>query len=179
MNNDEQNTFSLQPEFQHYIIQFAIAMVLIPVFFIGMFIIYYYRTLMRETWYHISNDRITRTFRKKSSQILLSEISELDVSYNRLHQKFGLGNVHIRGGGKEVVLEGVGNPLQLMETIQLAVDQLKRYKQIDLNPKSDFDDLKTGAAEQMNYLVGLWQQGLITNEEFELEREKYIRPIRE
>jgi hypothetical protein len=179
MNNDDKNTYSLQPEFQHYIIPFAIAMVLIPVFFIGMFIIYYYRTLMRETWYHISNDRITRTFRKKITQILLSEISELNVSYNWLHKKFGLGNVHIRGGGKDIVLEGVSNPVQLMETIQLAADQLNRYKRIELNPRSDFDDLKTGAAEQMNYLVGLWQQGLITNEEYELERKKYVRPIQE
>jgi hypothetical protein len=175
MTTDNKNIYSLQPELQHYLIPFAIAMLLIPVFFIGMFIIYYYRTLMRETWYHISNDSITRTFRDKSTQILISEISDVHVSYNRLHEKFGLGNVHIKGDGKEVVLEGVSNPVQLMETIQLAADQVKQYIQADLNPKSDFDDLKTGAAEQMNYLVGLWQQGLITNEEYETEREKYIR----
>lgn len=173
--DNNNNTYSLQPEFQHYLIPFAIAMLLIPVLFIGMFIIYYYRTLMRETWYHISNDRITRTFRNKSTQILLTGISELHVSYNWLHEKFGLGNVHIKGDGKEVVLEGVSNPVQLMETIQLAADQLKQYSKAELNPKSDFEDLKTGAAEQMNYLVGLWQQGLITNEEYKIEREKYIR----
>jgi hypothetical protein len=176
MTSDLNKTYSLQPELQHYLIPFAIAMLLIPVFFIGMFIIYYYRTLMRETWYHISNDRITRTFRDRSTHIQISEISELYVSYNWLHKKFGLGNVHIEGGGNEVVLEGVSNPVQLLEMIQLASDQLKQYSQAALNPKSDFEDLKTGAAEQMNYLVGLWQQGLITNEEYEIEREKYVRP---
>lgn len=175
MNNQQENTYSLQPDWQHYFIPFAIAMLLIPVLFIGMFIIYYYRTLLLETWYHISNDRITRTFRKKRSQIMLSEITDMHVSYNRLHRKFGLGNLHIRGNGKEVILEGVSNPVQLMETIQLAVDQEKQVEQAELKPKSDFEDLKTGAAEQMNYLVGLWQQGLITNEDYESERKKYVR----
>ncbi|MFU8858954.1 MAG: PH domain-containing protein [Cyclonatronaceae bacterium] len=175
MSNHTENTYSLQPDWQHYFIPFVIAMLLIPVLFIGMFIIYYYRTLLMETWYHIGNDRITRSFRKNHSQIMLSEITDMDVTYNMLHKKFGLGNVHIRGAGKEVILEGVSNPVQLVETIQLAVDQIQLARQTELKPKNDFEDLKTGAADQMNYLVGLWQQGLITNEDYELERKKYVR----
>jgi hypothetical protein len=168
-------TYTLQPEVQHYFLPFLFSAILIPVFFIGMFVLYYYRTLLRETYYEITNDSVTRRFRDKKQEILISSIENIRISYNRMHKRFGLGNVHLAGSGTEVVLEGVNNPEELAGIIQMAADQEKRYKEIDLTPKSDFDDLKTGAADQMNNLVGLWQQGLINNDEFEAERRKYVK----
>lgn len=176
MKYNHKQTFTLQPELQHYFLPFLFSMLLIPVFFIGMFMIYYYRTRLRETYYEISNDSVTRRFRNEREEIRLADIENIRLSYNRTHKRFGLGNIHLAGSGNEIVLEGILNPEQLYEIIRMAVEQEKRYEDIDLEPKSDFDYLKTGAADQMNNLVGLWQQGLLSNEEFENERQKYVKP---
>jgi membrane protein YdbS with pleckstrin-like domain len=175
MSDNSKNTYTLQPEVQHFFIQFVIAGLLIPVLFIGMFLLYYYRNRLQETWYEITDQDITRRFRKQVSTIRLDEVTGVDVSYGRMHQKFGLGNVRIRGNGKEVILEGVAGPESLSEIIRKAVSQIRNQREVNLEPKTDFGHLKTGAAEAMNNLVGLWQQGLISDEDFDREKHRYLR----
>jgi hypothetical protein len=68
---------------------------------------------------------------------------------------------------------GLENPAELSGMIlKAAKAERKRLEQqkIQQNKQPEFSP---GSIERLNYLTGLWQQGLITDEEFEKERKHF------
>jgi hypothetical protein len=84
-----------------------------------------------------------------------------------------IGDIHLKANVTELVLTGIENPTSLLEKIDTAIayqkEQLKANKKITARePTHD-----PGTLEKLDYLTGLWQQGLINDEDYDSERKKF------
>src|SRR5690625_7780673 len=79
----------------------------------------------------------------------------------------------VRTDHRTLKLEGVKDPGSISEIIQTAAETLRSELEAARKAKDQKPEAKPGVIDKMNYLTGLWQQGLISEENLERER-KYI-----
>ncbi len=103
----------------------------------------------------------------------LANIQEVEVHQKWIDKKFGLGLVTIRSDSNSIDLIAMENPQNLADTIMSAA-KAERKRLADLETKTDpVIPSKPGRDNKMDYLTGLWQQGLISEEDYEKERKHF------
>lgn len=85
---------------------------------------------------------------------------------------FGIGSLVFHVGSGEIKLDGVRNANRLRETIHKAIEELNKSKRSSPNERVKSETIP-GSTDQMNELTFLWQQGLITDDQFEQEKKKF------
>ncbi len=131
--------------------------------------LYQYRELKREK-YLVNDHSIQVVTSKDDSTVSLVNITDI-ISRKYWWLPFAnLGEIEIQAGGKKHYLKGIQDALVTARIIKLAVDAAVAKSRQQHRPIMYQPPLHpAGTLEQMNDLVGLWQQGILTDEEYQIE----------
>ncbi|HKJ45123.1 MAG TPA: PH domain-containing protein [Balneolales bacterium] len=169
----EEKIYTLKPEWKYNLLPYIFSIILLPVFGLGIIVYWYYKKRIDRKEYQISNDKVTEIDNGDIQSIAIMEIEALSVTRTWSEQKGSLGTLHISGAGKHIALLGIDRVEDIQDALEMAIANEKLRQSQEDKSKSDYPDVKVGGLEQMNNLVGLWQQGLISNEDFEKEKDKF------
>lgn len=168
-----QKTYTLYPNWKNHLPGYAIGLLTIPVFGLGIIILIITWRRHRRYRYEISDTTITAVGRDLSRNMDIINIRSVDVQQGRLQRKLEIGDLHLTSHLSEIHIIGQTNPYQLKELIVKAIANARKQltekqKTVPRQPK-----MEPGQMDRINYLTGLWQQGLISDEDFDQEKKKF------
>lgn len=143
--------------------------VLLSPVLIGLFILWQTRKKQSGISYKITDQKITVIEGNYSQNIDLADIRKAVPG----ELKFGVGPITLKTQGREIELIGIENPKAIASSIEKAVEA--ELKRLEAKKQTKPREVKydPGSMDRLDYLTGLWQQGLVSNEDFEKERKKF------
>ncbi|MEX2600549.1 MAG: hypothetical protein WD355_02805 [Balneolaceae bacterium] len=173
MNPDR--TIQLQPSWKSQFWLLAGGVLLLPLLGIGLILLVRARRVVKSAVYLIRDKSISITSTSHPSrEMVISDIKDVSVRQSWIGKKLDVGDIGIRQeSGETSWLLGQENPHQLAGLIRHAAraEQMRLQQQEKRERRTP--DYDPGSMERMEYLTGIWQQGLISDEEFRKEREHF------
>jgi hypothetical protein len=169
---NSEKTITLRPSVKSKLPGIALGVILIPVL-IGVFILYKYYREYHTTAYIIGEKSITARTARMEERVDLENIQRTTVEQGWLGSRLAFGTVKLHTNSRIVSLTGLENPQQISEMI-LAAAENERRKQAEMNRSKPREPRHpAGTADRLDYLTGLWQQGLLSNEDYEREKKHF------
>lgn len=168
-------SIELRPSWKRWFWGYLLGILLIPAAGIGLAVLWYVHTSRQKFSYTVS-DRQIRTVEKTISQTVdLANVKNLDVHQNFLDKKFNIGDVVLTTESRSVTLLGQSDPHTLSDMISRGIRaELKRIEEeSNIEEQPEEESSAPGTLDKLDYLTGLWQQGLISDEDFEKERKHF------
>ncbi|PWN06661.1 hypothetical protein [Rhodohalobacter mucosus] len=163
----------LKPSHKSLLWWYLLAVLLIPVFGIGIYLLYRFYTTHQSISYIITDHRITLKDSSVTENIDLASIVETGV-FRGLNEKItGTGNVVIKTKARTATLIGQEEPGQLAELIRRAAEAERRRIEEKPEKKEKAASQNPGTLDKRDYLTGLWQQGLLSDEDFKKEMKHF------
>lgn len=167
-----QKSITLTPSWKQYFVPYLLSVLTIPVG-IGLIALYFVRRKHLSLHYRVTDTQISSIDPKYQRNIDLVNIETLSVRQSRIQEKLGIGTLRLRTSASEMDVTGMENPGRLKAMIGEAVAHQKmQAKQQNFRRYPD-PDFKPGSMERMDYLTGLWQQGLLSDEDYEKEKKHF------
>ncbi|SMO32695.1 hypothetical protein [Gracilimonas mengyeensis] len=165
---DNQKSITLEPSWKAFFWNYFFGVILIPIV-IGIYILFRTRKKQKGISYTITNRKITVLEGNYSQNIDLADIRQAVPGELR----FGVGPITLKTQGREIELIGLENPKGIAASIEKAVEaELKRIES-EKQAKPRETEYEPGSMDRLDYLTGLWQQGLMSEEDYEKERQKF------
>ena len=165
---------TLKPDHKSQFWWYLTGFILIPLFGLGLYLIYRVYKNHQAIRYTVSDRQITAEDLKISENMDLANITDIDIEQRWIDKKFGIGNLTLKTDSRALKLIGLENPAQLSNMIlQAAEAERLRIQKLEQQTRRAKENTKPGSIDKMNYLTGLWQQGLISNEDFEKEKKHF------
>jgi hypothetical protein len=103
----------------------------------------------------------------------LVSIQEVKVHQTWIDKKFSIGKLVLITETKSVEMIGIQNPHSLADLILKAAEAEKLRN--NTTEKIQKTPTKTGpeSLDRLDYLTGLWQQGLLSDEDFKKEKKHF------
>ena len=152
---------------------YCLGVLLSPVFGIGIYLIYRKWKELDSITYKITDRSIISAEENISEKIDLENIIESTWKQRWIDKKLGIGNVVLKTESRSMELIGMENPKNLSGVILEAAIQSREQNRMKKEKERKFADTSGGSLDRLDYLTGLWQQGLITNAEYEEERKHF------
>lgn len=168
-----QRVFILHPERSHYFWNILFGVLLIPLFGIGLYLLYKVHINRRDTEYQLSDRAITAITPERTSALDLASVQSIDLEESATDKWFSLGTLIIKSGTKTIQLKGIKKPASISDIILASANRLRAELESERKAKQQKPPMPPGVMDKMDYLTGLWQQGLISNEDYDRER-KYF-----
>lgn len=169
---DAEKVITLIPSRKNYFWGYFCGILLLPIF-IGIVIIWLTEKKRKNLWFHISDASISVVQDSGKQELALTDILSTSIQQSKLQSLLNIGDIHLKANVTELVLTGIENPTLLLEKIATAIayqkEQLKANKKVTAREPTH----NPGTLEKLDYLTGLWQQGLINDEDYESERKKF------
>jgi len=166
-------TISLSPSWKNHIFGYAISILLIPVFGIGLLIFYWVRKQQNKHAYQFSDTQITSRYDKYQRNIDLVNIDQVELKQSWLQQKMGVGDIRLETSATSMTLLGLEDPQNIKHVLDKAIHAEKERQKQKAKTEPSEPDHKPGSMDKMDYLTGLWQQGLVSDEDYEKERKHF------
>lgn len=166
MSNNEKSIV-LTPSWKAFFWRYFFGVILSPVLF-GIYLLWKTWKTQKGISYKITDRKITVVDGHISQNIDLADIRQAVPG----EKSFGVGTVVLKTSGRKIELIGLKNPEAISKSIEKAVEaELKRIEaEKEAKPReSEYDP---GSMDRLEYLTGLWQQGLIDDQDFKAEKEK-------
>ena len=164
---------TLAPDWKYFFFSYLFSVLAIPLAGIGLIALYFVRKKHKSIRYEFSDEQISSLDSRYRRNIDLVNIEHVETKQSWLHQKFGIGTIVINTSASEMELVGMENPESLKTILEKAIQAQKdllKQKERNKPREPEFDP---GSMDKMEYLTGLWQQGLISDEDFEKERKHF------
>ncbi len=171
---ESQETFELQPEWNYNLLAYIISVLLMPVG-IGLILFFIFKARLEDRRYIITNDRIQAYKKDHESSIQIRHVEKMYITRSWSERMSDLGTLVVEGDDKKIKMLGIRDPEEIQHAIEMAQKMYRKTDEIFEKDRTWHKDVKVGGLDPMDNLVGLWQQGLISNEEFENERRKFSR----
>ncbi len=174
--SDNQKKYTLRPSWKAFLPQYLLCILLTPVFGIGLLFLVYVYSLHRNSFYQISDHSILiARSGKETHSIQIAELDSTRVERSWLDSKTGIGTLIITSArdADEYRMVGLQDPEKLKSVLDTAIHFERDRKEFSQEVQDHSPDYAPGTMDPLNELVGMWQQGLITDEEFERERKKF------
>jgi len=152
--------------------EFLKAWLLVPFFGLGYFRLKRLHQQIDDSEVLVYNDRIVA----KEGTILISELKEVRVVSSPEVQKLKLCSVNLASEKQSITIFAIpyNEAEHLGNALSLAMKHEAEKRKLEERSKGDYaDTFHIGGLEHMNSLVGLWQQGLISDEDFFTEQKKF------
>jgi len=147
--------------------------VLLAPVLVGIIILWFTNKSRKSIQYQITDLSVARIEGNEKKELELVHILETSFSQTGLQKFFGIGNIHFKANVSELIFEGLEHVESLLDKIDTAIayqkEQLKASKKIK-GRKATHDP---GTLDKLEYLTGLWQQGLISEDDYDNERKKF------
>lgn len=163
--------------FKSYLPLILISILLLPFYGIGIAgFIYIYKNRQKSRL-EIADQSLKIIRLKHEDNVEIKELIRAELLQSKWHIWMNTGIIRLTTlTGKKIELFGIENPGILVESINETIGFLQkqqRKKMIQKRLDSERAGVGIGGLEQMNDLVGLWQQGLIDDSMFEEESKKF------
>ena len=169
----DEKSYTLTPSWKHFFKGYLFSILTIPLAGIGLIALYFVRKKHKSRKYVITDTRISAIDAKYHRNIDLVNIENVEVRQSWLQKKFGIGNLLLKTSASELTIAGIENPGQLKEILEKAIyAEVQRQKERE-KTKPREPEYSPGSMDRMEYLTGLWQQGLISDEDYEKERKHF------
>lgn len=163
----------LHPEKSTYFWWYVLGAILTPFLGIGIILIYTKYKELSTITYKISDREIEAVTPKYSEKTDLANIKNAEVSQSWIDKRFSIGTIQLKTQSKTTELTGIRNPHQIAEMfLQAAEAERQRIQKAKKTNQPDKEPQTAGSIDRLEYLTGLWQQGLMTNEEFKAEKKR-------
>ncbi len=169
---EQDQTFKLQPDWHYNLLPYLISILLVPVG-IGIILFFYFRSRISHLRYVITNNEVRVCRKDEETSISIRHVERFSITRNRSERLNNLGTLVIEGEGKRLNLLGIRSPEEIRRMLQQARDVYRRTDEIFDKERGWHNELKTGGIAFVDDLVGLWQQGLLSDEEFERESRRF------
>ncbi|MBN2731117.1 MAG: hypothetical protein JXR26_01690 [Balneolaceae bacterium] len=166
-------TYILEPSWKQFFWGYMLSILAIPLFGIGLVALYFVRKNHQQIVYEISDTQIKRVDEKYEHHVDLTDITRVELVKNWMQQKLSIGTLVLYTSASKMMLEGVEEPEKLKELLEQAIQWEIKRQQEQQKTNTLEPDYQPGSMEKMNYLTGLWQQGLISDDDYEKERKHF------
>lgn len=123
----------------------------------------------RSISYIVSDRVITIVEGGFSQNIDIANIRKVETGAVR----FGVGSIILKTNSREAELIGLENPDQLRKLIEITIEAELQRIEGERQTKPAEPKFTPGTMDRIDYLTGLWQQGLISEEDYENERKNF------
>lgn len=172
-NLSPQKTITLQPHWKNHLLGYFVSILLIPLLGIGLLSLYWVYKRQKKFTYTFSNTQISSQDDKYQRNIDLVNIESVSIQQSWLQEKAGVGDIIMKTTATSMTLRGMDNPHTLKNTLEKAISVQKERLMQQQKTKPQQPDRKPGSMERMDYLTGLWQQGLVSDDDFEKEKKHF------
>jgi membrane protein YdbS with pleckstrin-like domain len=169
----QSKTIDLQPSWKNHILGYGISVLLIPLFGIGLIGLYWVYKQQKKYSYTFSDTQISSRDDKYQRNIDLVNIENVELEQNWLQKKMRVGDLVLYTSATSMTLRGMENPLTFKDMLEKAISAEKQRLQEKEKTRPRQPEHDPGTMERMDYLTGLWQQGLVSEEDFEKERKHF------
>lgn len=167
-----EKNIQLKPDRKAWFWWYLLGFLLIPLLGAGIYLLYRLHLTYESITYTITDRSITTQDSEISERIDLVNIRNVDLRQQWSDKQFGIADLIIHTSGKTVELLGMENPEALSKMILKAAES-ERVRIQSLQRKEDRPDPPEPGANKIDYLTGLWQQGLISDEDFKEEKKHF------
>lgn len=168
-------SIELKPDWKRWFWGYFFGIVLIPFLGIGIAVLWIVHSRRKNITYRVTDRQIEELNKQVSKKIDLANVKTLDVEQNWFDKKFGIGDIKLSTETRSITLLGQPRPEKLSDMISSAIRaELKRIE--DLNKVDETPAEPTpspGTLDKLNYLTGLWQQGLLSDEDYQKEKKHF------
>ncbi len=124
--------------------------------------------------YRVYNDKITTVVNQQEKTILFENLKTIVKKSDSNLDRMGIATIIVEDlEGNTIEMKGIKGADKLEKALIVALETEKKKRALKEKAKGDYDNYKIGGLEHMNSLVGMWQQGLISDEDFRKEQEKF------
>lgn len=166
MHNNEKSV-TLTPSWKAFFWRYFWGVLLTPLL-IGLYLLWKTRKKQKGISYKITDRKITIIDGHISQNIDLVDIRQAVAGELRL----GVGSVILKTAGREIEMKGLQHPQKISQSIEWAVEAEMKRLEAEKQAKPREAEYEPGSMDRLDYLTGLWQQGLIDDDDFESERKK-------
>lgn len=163
-----ERSVTLRPSWKAYIWNYLWGILLSPLL-IGIYLLWKTRKEQASTYYTITDRRISVTEGHITQNIDLADIRQANAGELR----FGTGSVILKTRGRTIELKGLEHPETISRSIEKAVEAELKRLEAEKQTKPGKVNYEPGTMDRLDYLTGLWQQGLLSDEDFQAEQEKF------
>ncbi|SRR6056297_578460 len=168
-------SIELKPDWKRWFWGYFFGILLIPFLGIGIAVLWIIHSRRKNIVYIITDRQIEEVNKKISKTVDLANVNTLDVEQNWFDEKFGIGDVKLSTETRSVTLLGQPNPENLSDMLSSAIRaERKRIEDlniVDEDPKEN--PPPPGTLDKLDYLTGLWQQGLLSDEDYQKEKKHF------
>jgi len=169
----QEKSITYQTNRKNYQSEYVRAWLLLPVFGYGFLKLHKLNKKVKAGTYRIFNDRIEAGEGEATKTIYINKLEKVERIQSEEQRKYKLSDLILYTETEQLKLVGIRQAEQIEDVLYVAIEKKKQRKALQKKAKGDYTEYKIGGLEQMNNLVGMWQQGLISNEDFEREQKKY------
>lgn len=163
----------MQPELRAFYKYLLPGILLIPLFGAGLLLVWYAYKQRKETRYEIFDREIRYSYPNSSAQIEIVQIENVSTEEHFPDTILGIGTIVLETLEGRHKLAGLKDHLQIAGLIEHAAEAEKKRLARQTSIKARVPDQHPGTMDRMNDLTGMWQQGLITDEEFKKEKKHF------
>lgn len=166
-------SITLGVSWKNHLLGYAVSILLIPVFGLGLLGLFWVWKRQNRITYRVTDRQITSRDNQYQRNVDLLSIQKVEVHQNWLQEKVNVGDMELHTSASSMTLYGMEQPHQLKGVLQkaIAAEQKRNQQQEQTRPREP--EYNPGSMERMDYLTGLWQQGLVSDEEYEEERKHF------
>ena len=168
----KEKKIELQPKKSHNFWWYVVGVLLIPLL-AGIYLLYKKVKELSEIHYKITDKTITSVSSSYTESVDIANINDVKIDQRWIDKQFGIGNLQLVTNTRKVDLIGLENPKNIADLIMKAAEA-ERYK-IEQQQKKERVETKSspGSLDKLDYLTGLWQQGLISNDDYLREKKHF------
>jgi hypothetical protein len=168
-----EKTITLQPSWKNHLLGYTLSILFIPLLGIGLVGLYFVYKRQKKYTYTFSDTQISSKDTKYQRNIDLVNIEDVTVQQGWLQQKASVGDVILKTTATSMTLRGITNPFDLKDKLEQAISIQKELQKKKKRTKPKQPDRNPGTMDRMDYLTGLWQQGLVSNDDFDKEKKHF------
>ncbi|MDZ7771855.1 MAG: PH domain-containing protein [Balneolaceae bacterium] len=169
----ESKSINLSPVWQRFAHRYLLGVLLLPLLGLGAWLIWKTWKEQKARRYRITDRQISSIDVRYHQTLDLSNIEEVRLRQTGFQRWLGTGDLVLETGSSEMVMVGMENPASLKAAIEEAAATLREAMRQQEERKSPEPDREPGSMDRMDYLTGLWQQGLISDRDFNEERRHF------
>lgn len=167
-------SIELTPSWKHWFWKYVAGILLVPLFGIGIYILWKLNRKRQTIKYLITNEQIKTSGPSYTQTVDLVNIKDVSVHQRWIDQKFEIGTIQIDTGSRKIRIIGQQSPNKLAKMIESAVEgEKRRIAELSKVKTKTEETPQPGSLDRIDYLTGLWQQGLLSNEDFKKEKKHF------
>ncbi len=172
---EQRKSITLHPTWKSWFWSYLAGFLLIPLFGSGLLVLWVLQRWRRSETYHIYDDAVVRRSGDDEVRLDLDTIDSVELSQSVTERWLDAGTVRLKANVTEIALLGMENPENLVKTIRTAVEASKKAKEKQQKQQRTEPEYDPGTLDKLDYLTGLWQQGLISDEDYHKEKQHFER----